>query len=515
MSESALEKRVDCRMVHYVKRLEGFNSIIFFIFGKNRSMRHTIHFILLLSALSICSCDKKEETAPPNFVFILVDDLGWTDLACYGSTFYETPNLDRLAGESLRFTNAYSAASICSPTRAAIMTGRHPVRVDITDWIKGLDPKNKPLLGPQDRDELPLEEKTLAEYMQEAGYKTFFAGKWHLGSEGFYPEDQGFQINKGGHEKGTPPGGYYVPYNNPKLSDGPEGEYLTDRLTDESIRFLEANKDDPFFLFLSFYTVHTPIQANKKHVAKFEEKARSLQIDSSSLKVTEGEAETLTRQIHPDYASMVYAMDQNVGRLLNTLNELELDQNTVVVFTSDNGGLTTEPPNKNRNRPPTSVRPLRAGKGWLYEGGIRIPLMIKGPGISEKGTSDAPVVSQDLFPTLLSLAGLSPEPDIPLDGKNLSLLLSGQTPSVRDTLYWHYPHYHGSRWKPGAAVRAGDWKLLEFYENEKVELYNLKEDIGETTDLSQQEPEQTAALLKVLHDWQERMEAKWPVKNSR
>lgn len=476
-------------------------------------MRCPFCFILLLSTLSFFSCNKKEEVTPPNFVFILVDDLGWTDLSCYGSTFYETPNLDRFAKESLRFTNAYAAASICSPTRAAIMTGRHPVRVDITDWLKGLDPKNKPLLGPQDRDQLPLEEKTLAEYMAENGYKTFFAGKWHLGSEGFFPEDQGFQINKGGHDRGTPPGGYYVPYNNPKLEDGPQGEYLTDRLTDESIRFLEENKDTSFFLFLSFYTVHTPIQANKKHVAKFKAKAQSLAIDSASLEVPEGEAVTLTQQIHPDYASMVYAMDENVGRLLKAIDDLELDQNTIVVFTSDNGGLTTEPSKKNKNRPPTSVRPLRAGKGWLYEGGIRIPLMIKAPGVTEAGLSDAPVVSQDLFPTLLSLADLSPDPDIPLDGKDLGPLLQGQVSSVRDTFYWHYPHYHGSQWKPGAAIRAGDWKLLEFYEDEKIELYNLKEDIGETTDLSRQEPEKTAALLKALHDWQKKMGAKFPLEN--
>lgn len=471
-------------------------------------------FSLWLTAFSLClsffSCEKKE-SAPPNIVFILVDDLGWTDLACYGSTFYETPNLDSFAKKGIRFTNAYAAASICSPTRAAIMTGRHPVRVDITDWIAGLDPKNKPLLGPQDRNELALEEKTMAEYFKENGYQTFFAGKWHLGSEGFYPEDQGFQINKGGHHKGSPPGGYYAPYKNPKLSDGPTGEYLPDRLTDESISFLEENQDSAFLLFLSFYTVHTPIQANKKHLAKFEAKAQLLKIDSSTLIIPEGEGETLTQQVRADYASMVYAMDENVGRLLKKLEELQLDDNTIVVFTSDNGGLSTLQPRP--QLPPTAVRPLRAGKGWLYEGGIRVPLIIKAPGLKEGSVSHTPVVSQDLFPTMLSLCGIQADTAIPLDGKNMESLLKGTVAAVRDTIYWHYPHYHGSRWKPGAAIRAGDWKLLEFYEEDKTELYNLKEDIGETTDLSEQHPAKLQELQQSLHRWQNKMGAKMPVQN--
>ena len=483
-----------------------------FYFYKNLNMRRSFSFWILLyfSFSGLLSCEKTAQN-PPNFVFILVDDLGWTDLGCYGSSFYETPNLDRFASENLRFSNAYAAASICSPTRAAIMTGQHPVRVDITDWIPGLDPKNRPLLGPQDRNELPLEEVTLAEYMKKEGYKTFFAGKWHLGKEDFYPEEQGFQINKGGHDKGTPPGGYYVPYKNPKLSDGPEGEYLTDRLTDESIAFLEENKDSSFFLFLSFYTVHTPIQANKRHLSKFETKAKNLNIDTSSLKAPEGDGMTLTEQIRPDYASMVYAMDENVGRLLSQLEKLGLDENTVVIFTSDNGGLTTLPPEY--KIPPTSVRPLRAGKGWLYEGGIRIPLIMKIPGSTEKGVSDVAVVSQDLFPTILSLANISPTSQSTIDGKDLSPLLNGAEHFKNDTLYWHFPHYHGSNWKPGAAIRAGDWKLIEFYENEKIELYNLNEDIGETTDLAEQYPEKLLELRQSLHAWQEKMGAKFPAKN--
>ena len=347
--------------------------------------------------------------------------------------------------------------------------------------------------------------------MSDEGYKTFFAGKWHLGREGFHPEDQGFHTNIGGHHKGTPPGGYYVPYKNPKLSDGPEGEYLTDRLTDESIAFLEENKDSSFLLFLSFYTVHTPIQPNKKHIAKFEAKAQTLKIDTASLSETEGDGRTLIQQINPDYASMVYAMDENVGRLLKKLEDLDLDENTIVIFTSDNGGLSTLP--TKWKLAPTSVKPLRAGKGWLYEGGIRVPLIIKAPGITKVGTVNAPVVSQDLLPTILSLSGIAPTHNLPIDGKDLSPLLKGQTSQIRDTLIWHYPHYHGSCWKPGAAIRIGDWKLLEFFEDQRVELYNLEKDIGEATDLSQQEPQKVEELKKALHQWQEKMGAKFPLKN--
>lgn len=277
----------------------------------------------------------------PNVVFILVDDLGWYDLGCYGSPFYETPCLDRFAASGMRFTDAYSACPVCSPTRAAIMTGKYPARLNITDWIPGGDPKDRKLLGPQDRHELPLEEVTLAEVLRAAGYRTFFAGKWHLGGAGFYPEDQGFEINKGGHEKGSPPGGYYSPYENPKLEDGPEGEYLTDRLTDESLRFLEAAQDAPFLLYLSFYTVHMPIEACTRHLAHFTEKAAALPEPDGPAFLDVPGGVTRLRQDQPDYASMVRAMDENVGRLLDALDALGLADNTIVVFTSDNGGLTT------------------------------------------------------------------------------------------------------------------------------------------------------------------------------
>lgn len=446
----------------------------------------------------------------PNVVFILVDDLGWFDLGCYGSPFYETPNLDRLAASGMRFTNAYAACPVCSPTRAAIMTGKHPARVNITDWIPGNDPKDRKLLGPQDQHQLPLEEITLAEALRDQGYTTFFAGKWHLGDTGFFPENQGFHINKGGHHRGSPPGGYYVPYKNPKLEDGPEGEYLTDRLTGESIRFLKKNKNNPFLLYLSFYTVHTPIQACKRHLAHFKEKAAALPEPDSPAFRKEHDGVTRLRQNRPDYATMVHAMDENVGRLLNTLDELGLAKDTIVVFTSDNGGLSTV----RGEGAPTSIGPLRAGKGWCYEGGIRIPQIIRAPGTTKPAsTCDAPVISTDFYPTLLELLGIEMPNNAPRDGLSLVPALKGAKTLAREALYWHYPHYHGSTWTPGAAIRAGDWKLVEFYEDEKAELYNLRDDVGEQHDLSQKMPKKTKEMLDKLHQWQHDIGALMPRPN--
>jgi len=459
-------------------------------------------------SLLVISCTSFK--SKPNFVFILVDDLGWADLGCYGSSFYETPNLDRLASEGMRFTDAYAACPVCSPTRAAIMTGKHPVRVDITDWIPGQDPKNRKLLGPKDKTELALDELTLAEVLKQNGYKTFFAGKWHLGKEEYYPEDQGFDINKGGHHKGSPPGGYYSPYKNPNLADGPDEEYLTDRLTDESIRFIRDNIKDPFLLYLSYYTVHTPIQASKRHLDKFKKKLSRMPDQGENSQRAEHEGFTKLRQDLPEYASMVYAMDENVGRLLAELKRLGLDNNTHVIFTSDNGGLSTL---KHRGYP-TSNLPLRAGKGWCYEGGIRVPLIIKAPGVTrENSTCSEPVTSMDYFPTLLPLSNLDLMPEKHTDGKSLIPLLNGENDLKRDALYWHYQHYHGSTWTPGAAVRSGDWKLIEFYHYDKVELYNLKEDLSEQINLADKYPEKTKQLLDMLHNWQKDLGAKLPEPN--
>ncbi|MBN1479109.1 sulfatase [candidate division KSB1 bacterium] len=448
-------------------------------------------------------------SATPNFIFILVDDLGWADLGCYGSSFYETPHLDKLAASGLRFTNAYAACPVCSPTRAAIMTGQHPVRLGITDWIPGQDPQDRKLLGPADKHELALAETTIAEVLQEHGYSTFFAGKWHLGGEGYLPVQQGFAINKGGHHRGSPPGGYYSPYKNPKLADGPAGEYLTDRLTDESIQFLKKNVTNPFLLFLSFYTVHTPIQACARHLQKFQDKAAALSVPEYAERL-EHNGYTKLLQNDPEYATMVYAMDENVGRLLRALEDLGLDQNTIIFFTSDNGGLST----LGRHWAPTSNEPLRAGKGWCYEGGIRVPLIIRAPGLTRAGSiHDEPVMSMDFFPTMLDLAALPHMPEKHIDGLSLLPLLRGGERLDREALYWHYPHYHGSTWTPGAAIRVREWKLIEFYHYETVELYNLMEDVQESNDLADKLPDVRDQLLQHLHAWQARLGASMPKLN--
>ena len=446
---------------------------------------------LLFITILIFSCSNENEK--PNLLFILVDDLGWTDVSYNKSDYYETIHIDNLSETSMLFDNAYAASSVCSPTRASIMTGKHPARVNITDWIPGLDPKNKPLLGPVDRNELPLEETTIAEVLRDNNYSTFYSGKWHLGSEGHYPEDQGFDVNIGGFEKGSPMGGYYSPYKNPRLSDGPEGEYLTDRLTLETIDLIK-NRDTkkPFAAFLSFYNVHTPIQENKEFIDYYVEKLKSYE-NTSPETIKEGDAITLLNQRNAKYASMVHATDYNVGRIINFLKDNNLYENTLIVFTSDNGGLSTQ-----RRVAPTSVFPLRAGKGWLYEGGIRIPQLIKLPKQINKEIISEPVVSYDLFPTIANVLNLNHSVS-DIDGVDLTNLFVKKD-IERDFIFWHFPHYHGSMWKPGSALRNNDWKLVELHEENKVELYNLKDDISETVDVSNIFPEITSRLVNKLNE---------------
>ena len=467
------------------------------------------HLILLfiLSTFIFNACRQSNKTA--NVVFILVDDLGWKDLGCYGSEFYETKHIDRLANEGVRFTNAYAACPVCSPTRAAIMTGKYPSRVNITDWIPGDDPRNRKLTGTIDNNELALHETTLAEALNEEGYKTFFAGKWHLGDEGYFPEDQGFDINIGGHHRGSPPGGYYVPYKNPKLADGPEGEYLTDRLTTESINFIRENKDSAFFLYLSFYTVHTPIQSNKEHEPYYQYKLEEMG-NPVQEKINECNAFTTITQYNTAYASMVHAMDQNIGRLMQALEEVGIMDNTLVILTSDNGGLSTI--TYPGWTPPTSIQPLRAGKGWCYEGGIRVPLIIKAPGL-EAAEQTAPVISMDLYPTILELAGLQSRPTQHIDGISLKDLLYKNKLLDRKEIFWHYPHYHSSGWTPGAAIRSEQWKLIEFYELAETELYDLDNDPGETSNLAEEYPDIVKELLSKLHTLQDGTAAKYPENN--
>lgn len=446
-----------------------------------------------------------------NFLFILVDDMGWADIGVNGSQFHETPHIDRLAASGMRFTHGYAACPVCSPTRASIMTGRHPVRVDITDWIPGqANQATNKLLHPSDRDNLAHREVTIAEQLKTHGYQTFFAGKWHLGNEGHWPEDQGFDINIGGHHRGSPPGGYYAPWTNPVLKANKPGEYLTERLTEESIKFLEQrDATKPFLLYLSYYNIHTPIQPYKKRIEHYNAKAEKM-FEGETPTQSEHEGSTRMRQDNAALASMVAAVDDSVGALLGKLNQLKLDQNTVVIFFSDNGGLSTR---GGKRFGPGCNLPLRASKGWLYEGGVREPTIIRAPGITQPGSvSHKPMVSMDFFPTMLDLAGLPAQPKLHADGQSLLSQLRGNETGHR-TLYWHYPHYHGSSWKPGASIRDGDWKLIEFYHHDKVELYNLANDIGEQKNLATRQSKKTAELRAKLRAWQKSMKAKMPVPN--
>ena len=446
-----------------------------------------------------------------NFVFFLIDDLGWMDVGCYGSSFYETPNINRLASEGMRFTDAYAACPVCSPTRASIMTGKYPARTGITQWIGGSDEPT------EYQHYMALEEVTIAEALKEAGYATGFVGKWHLGNKPYYPEHQGFDINIGGDSSGSPPT-YFYPYKRRNRAlemmpaGGEEGEYLTDRLTDESLKFLEANKGRPFLLYLSHYAVHTPIESKEELIEKYKDKAEKLPwIDGQKFAPVYGRYKTRRVQDHPAFAGMVQSVDESVGRVMAKLEEMGVADNTVVIFMSDNGGLSTVP-----REAPTSNLPLRAGKGWLYEGGIREPMIIKWPGVVKKGgVCSEPVTSTDFYPTMLEMAALRLRPKQHVDGVSLVPLLKGRDKTDREAIYWHYPHYHGSGNRPSGAVRAGDYKLIEWYEDKSIELYNLKNDIGEQNDLTKKMPEKAAQLLSMLHGWRRQVNAKMPTSEPR
>jgi len=452
----------------------------------------------------------------PNMVFFLVDDLGWKDLGCYGSTFHETPHVDRLAREGMRFTQAYAACPVCSPTRASIMTGKYPDRVGISAHI---DPqgynqpenwkRNSPLLPPHYNDRLGLEETTLAEALRAAGYSTYFAGKWHLGPQGSWPEDQGFDINKGGVELGGPYRGkkYFSPYGNPRLEDGPPGEYLTDRLASETVRFIEAHKDKPFLAFHSFYSVHEPLMAPQDRVAKYQDKAKQMTFSGPRFK-RERNQQVNQVQDHAVYAAMVASMDMAVGRVLEALDDAGLAEKTIVVFMSDNGGLSTA------QGMPTSNVPLRGGKGWLYEGGIREPMIIRWPGVVRPGSvCPVPVISMDFYPTLLEMAGLPLRPEQHRDGRSLVPLLKGAPELDREALYWSYPHYNIQGGQPGAAIRCGQWKLIEWYEEKRIELYQLSEDIEEAHDLAAAHQDKAQELHGKLDAWRKALKVAMPVPN--
>lgn len=446
---------------------------------------------------------------PMNVVFFLVDDLGWGDLTSFGSSFYETPNVDRLIDRGMRFDQAYAACPVCSPTRASILTGRYPTRTGVTDYIGAAQPeawtRDTPLLPAPYADRLAHDEVTLAEAFAEAGYATFFAGKWHLGPEGWWPEDQGFAVNRGGIDRGGPYGGgrYFSPYGNPRLEDGPPGEHLPARLARETAAFLREQRDRPCFAYLSFYSVHTPLMARPDLEAKYRAKAET--VDPALERWgSEGERRVRLVQDHAVYAGMVEAMDLAVGTVVAEVDELGLFDQTAFVFMSDNGGLSTSEGH------PTSNLPLRAGKGWLYEGGIREPMAIVAPGVAAGSRCYTPVISTDFYPTLLELTGLPARPAQHLDGQSLVPLLRGGALPERP-LFWHYPHYGNQGGAPGGAVRRGDWKLIEWYgEPARLELFNLADDLGETTNRLVDQPDLAAELHALLRAWRDETGARMP-----
>jgi arylsulfatase A len=442
---------------------------------------------MLLVAMG-CAGALAADAERPNIILILADDLGWTDLGCFGSEFYETPHLDRLAAEGMKFTQNYSACTVCSPTRAALLTGKYPARLHITDWIPGSMPDNPKLLVPDWTKQLPLAETTLAEVLKSAGYATASIGKWHLGGEEYYPTKQGFDVNIAGTDRPSPPS-YIAPWNIPTLSEGKEEDYLTDRIGEEAVKFIEGAKDGPFFLYLPHFAVHTPIQGRADLVAKYQ---RMLKPGLS--------------QNNVGYAAMVESMDATVGRIRETLDKLELADRTIIVFTSDNGGRI----------PTTSNKPLRFGKASAYEGGVRVPLIVHWPGVTKpNAVSDAPVITMDLFATIVEMCGQKNSAAI--DGVSAVPLLRGSGTIERDTLFWHYPHhqhYQQGGTMPYGAIRSGDYKLIEFFNDMHVELYNVKEDIGEKRDLAIAQPQKTDELRKRLHAWRKEVGAQMPTPNS-
>jgi arylsulfatase A len=428
--------------------------------------------------------------APPNFVFILADDLGVRDLGCYGNPYFATPNLDRLAAEGARFTNAYAACPVCSPTRASILTGRYPVRTGVTDWIPGRpsDPGG-PIVTPRTATRLRLEETTIAEALKPLGYRSASIGKWHLGGDGFLPTDQGFDLNIGGNSSGSPPPSkrpYFGPFELPNLTAA-DGEFLPELLTRAGAEFIRRNRANPFLLYLPHYSVHIPLGAREAEVARHSAKAAG--------------------RYDPTYAAMVEAIDASVGGLLSAIEEAGVANRTLVVFFSDNGGLEFEGKSEKQV---TDNSPYRAGKGHLYEGGIREPLLMRFPGHTRRGsTIDTPVASIDFMPTLCELAGARAPRG---DGVSLAAMFRGGRLRSRP-LFWHYPHYSNQGGEPGGAIREGDWKLIEFYTDGRRELFHLRDDPGETVNLAARRPEVAARMGARLAAWRRETGAAVPQRN--
>ncbi|QOY92201.1 sulfatase [Paludibaculum fermentans] len=428
---------------------------------------------------------------PLNFVFILADDLGWTDLSSFGSQFYETPNIDRLAQQGTRFTNAYAACPVCSPTRASIMTGKYPARLGITNYLPGKHPTPySKLIGVDCVQQLPLEEKTIAEVLKPAGYRTGQFGKWHLGGEGFGPDRQGFDTTfaaQGGV------GSYFYPGWRGKspVIEGKQGEYITDRLGDEAAAFIQANRANPFFVYLPHFAPHVPLESKKEYIRKYSAKIRSG-----------------ARHYDPVYAGMIQSLDDSVGRVVKAVEENGLADNTIVVFNSDNGGLSAP---EWLLKPTTSNWPLREGKGHVYEGGIRVPLIIRGPGVRKGAVDDTPISSVDYLPTFAELAGV-PAPE-GVDGRSFAALLPAARRLPPRPLYWHYPHYSNQLGRPASAVRLGEYKLIRFHEDNHVELYRVTADIGEQADLAETQKAKVQELTRLLDAWLKEVDAKFPTPN--
>jgi len=488
----------------------------------------------------------------PNVIFFLVDDMGWRDAACFGSEFYETPNIDSLAADGVKFNQAYAACQVCSPTRASILTGQYPARLKLTDWLAGRrDFDFQKLKKVEINQNLPFDVTTLPELLKEQGYSTAIYGKWHIGEGESSPLGHGFDKHvPEGWNKGWPKAGYHAPFKFADIPDKP-GDYLTDKLTDQALKYIEENKDKPFFLYLSHFAVHDPIQGRRDLVGKYKKKLQKMGKPSGPDFILEGnpdDKKPLTReqltklitkpafsgfkvlpqrtvkikqhQDNAEFAGMVESMDESLGRVMKKLKDLGLDDNTIVIFFSDNGGMS----GANFGNPKrkvakakldmafaTSNLPLRGAKGWMYEGGIRVPMIVKWPGKGKAGiTCETPVISTDFYPSILEMLGLNQKPEVHPDGVSFAAAVKGET-FARKPIFWHFPHYsnHGMQ-SPGGAIRDGDYKLLEYFENGTVQLFNLKEDIGEQNDLSKKYPEIVKKLKAKLHNWRNEVGAKMP-----
>ena len=513
-------------------------------------------FCVLMNSISCNDFSiNNEKKIKPNIIFFLVDDLGWSDLGSYGSEFYETPNIDSLAKSGIKFTNAYSACHVCSPARASILTGKYPATLNLTDWLTGRPsmPYDE-LEGPEIIQHLPYDEITIAETLKNIGYKTGIFGKWHLGEDPSDPLAHGFDVHLPDWSKGWPNKGYFAPFGLDGFDNSKEGEYLTDKLTDEAIKYIEKNKEDPFFIYVSYFAVHDPIQGRKDLVEKYTRKLQNINNFRDLPFILEGNPDDLYKsskdellkkvrskgyvnkyqtfdkdlvlikqyQDNVEFAAMVESVDQSLGKILNKIKDLNLDENTIIFFYSDNGGMAAmngTPWTKLKKSEldgafSTSNLPLRGAKGWLYEGGIRVPLIIKNPKTSLTGLeSNLPVSSVDILPTILRMVDSNIKLSDDIEGVDISPVTRGKDIN-RGPIYWHFPHYsnHGMQ-SPGGAIRDGDYKLIEYFENGSVQLFNLKDDIGELNDISKIEIEKTKDLKLKLKNWREKVNARMMKKN--